>query len=166
MSDFAAKMKILDIIPGTSVDGPGLRTAIYFAGCAHHCPGCQNPQSWDFDSGIEMSMDELIKHIVENDFDVTLTGGDPLYQSHYLLPLLKKIKELGKSIWVYTGFRFEEILSDEIMRDLLPYIDVVVDGPYIEAQRDLHLRFKGSANQRLIDVKKSLGGRIVEWGGD
>lgn len=156
-------MRILDIVPGTSVDGPGLRTAIYVAGCSHRCPGCHNPQSWDFEAGREMSVESILKEIEENDFDVTLTGGDPMYSAEEILPLVSGIKDLGKDIWLYTGFRYEEIANNEKMSKLLPYLDVIVDGPFIESERDIHILFRGSRNQRLIDVKKSTPTEIVEW---
>ena len=156
-------MRILDIVPGTSVDGPGLRTAIYFAGCEHKCPGCHNPQSWDFDGGQDMSIDEIIAVVIENDFDVTFTGGDPLYSTETILPLAREIRRIGKSIWCYTGFRYEEIVSHPRMRELMEYSDVLVDGPFVESLRDVHLLFRGSSNQRLIDLHKSTPDSIVEW---
>ena len=156
-------MRILDIVPGTSVDGPGLRTAIYFAGCEHKCPGCHNPQSWDFDGGQDMSVDEIMAVVIENDFDVTFTGGDPLYSAEAILPLAREIRRIGKSIWCYTGFRYEEIVSHPRTRELMEYIDVLVDGPFVESLRDVHLLFRGSSNQRLIDLHKSTPDSIVEW---
>ena len=156
-------MRILDIVPGTSVDGPGLRTAIYFAGCEHKCPGCHNPQSWDFDGGQDMSIDEIMAVVIENDFDVTFTGGDPLYSTETILPLAREIRRIGKSIWCYTGFRYEEIVSHPRMRELMEYIDVLVDGPFVESLRNVHLLFRGSSNQRLIDLHKSTPDSIVEW---
>lgn len=155
-------MRVVDIVDGTSVDGSGLRTTIYFAGCNHHCPGCHNPHTWNFDAGIEMSRQEIIDRIVENDFDVTFSGGDPMYQSSDILPLARQIKSLGKTIWCYTGFLFEEILSSTEMSSLLPYIDVVVDGQFIESLKDTDLIFRGSSNQRIIDVRATLAsGNIV-----
>ena len=155
-------MRVVDIVDGTSVDGPGLRTTIYFAGCNHHCPGCHNPHTWNFDAGLEMSRQEIIDRIVENDFDVTFSGGDPMYQSSDILPLARQIKSLGKTIWCYTGFLFEEILSSPEMSSLLPYIDVVVDGQFIESLKDTDLIFRGSSNQRIIDVGATLAsGNIV-----
>lgn len=155
-------MRVVDIVDGTSVDGPGLRTTIYFAGCNHHCPGCHNPHTWNFDAGIEMSRQEIIDRIVENDFDVTFSGGDPMYQSSDILPLARQIKSLGKTIWCYTGFLFEEILSSPEMSSLLPYINVVVDGQFIESLKDTDLIFRGSSNQRIIDVGATLAsGNIV-----
>lgn len=156
-------MRIIDIVPGTSVDGPGLRTAIYFAGCSHRCPGCHNPQSWDFESGREMTVDEVMSEIIENDFDVTFTGGDPMYRAAELLPLAKRIKEAGKTIWCYTGFHYEDVVRDIRMSELLEHIDVLVDGPFIESLRDVHLQFRGSSNQRLIDIARSTPDNIIEW---
>lgn len=155
-------MRVVDIVDGTSVDGPGLRTTIYFAGCKHHCPGCHNPQTWSFDAGKDMSQQEIIDHIVENDFDVTFSGGDPMYQSSDIIPLAKQIKSMGKTIWCYTGFLFEEILSSPEMSKLLPYIDVVVDGLFVESLKDTELIFRGSSNQRIIDVPMSIhSGKVV-----
>lgn len=110
-----------------------------------------------------MSVESILKEIEENDFDVTLTGGDPMYSAEEILPLVSGIKELGKDIWLYTGFRYEEIANNEKMSKLLPYLDVIVDGPFIESERDIHILFRGSRNQRLIDIKKSTPTEIVEW---
>lgn len=156
-------MRVLDIIPGTSVDGPGLRTSIYFAGCEHHCPGCHNPQSWDPTAGYEMTVDEILKVIEENDFDVTFTGGDPLYRATELIPLAKEIRQRGYSIWCYTGYAYESIIRREDISELLSYVDVLVDGPFIEALKDVGLLFKGSSNQRLIDLRQSTVDEIVTW---
>lgn len=156
-------MKILDIVPGTSVDGPGLRTAIYFAGCAHKCEGCHNPQSWDFDGGREMSVEELMDVIIENDFDVTFTGGDPIYQAKDIIALAREIVKAGKDIWCYTGFRYEDLMLHDDAKELLRYVDVLVDGPFVNSLRDVHLLFRGSSNQRLVDIKKSTPNSVVEW---
>lgn len=106
-----------------------------------------------------MSADEILAHVDENASDVTLTGGDPLYQAEALLPLVKAIRRRGLSIWCYTGFTFEELLGTDApagSRELLENIDVLVDGPYAEALRDTGLMFRGSSNQRIIDVNASL----------
>lgn len=145
-------MRVVDIIEGTSVDGTGLRTSIYFAGCRHACPGCHNPSTWDFNAGHDMSVDELMEVIREADFNVTFTGGDPLYQAKEILPLAREIKSLGKTIWCYTGFTYEEIADHPDIAPLLELVDVLVDGPFIEAQRDTTLRFRGSSNQRIIPL--------------
>lgn len=144
-------MRILDIIEGTIVDGPGLRTSIYFSGCSHKCPGCHNPESWDLLNGKEVSVAEILKVVRENDFNVTFSGGDPLFQvNDGLLELAQKIREEGKTIWCYTGYTIEEIRSSRVLRQVLDYIDVLVDGPFVEELRDESLLFRGSSNQRII----------------
>jgi len=158
-----SRIRIMDIVDGTSVDGPGLRTSIYTAGCAHACPGCHNPDTWPFDAGYYATQDELLARIVRNDFNVTFSGGDPMYQASAIAPLAEEIRRLGYTIWCYTGFTFEQLLSDRASLALLRNIDVLVDGPFIEAIRDTDLRFRGSGNQRIIDVPASLTtGHIVE----
>lgn len=159
-------MRVLDIIDGTSVDGPGFRTAIYFAGCAHHCEGCHNPSSWPMDGGKEMDVASIMRRIRDNDFNVTFTGGDPLYQAAEILPLARAVKELGKTIWCYTGFHYEDLLRNKDMKSLLAYIDVLVDGEFILSRRDTSLLFRGSDNQRLIDLHKSSPDNIVLWKSD
>lgn len=155
---------VINISEGTSVDGPGLRTSIYFAGCSHQCPGCHNPQTWDIKAGKPTPMDELLKTIEYNDFNVTFTGGDPLYQLDEVTELARRIKsELHKNIWCYTGYLWENLIEDPSFRPLLETIDVLVDSPFILALRDTELRFRGSSNQRIIDVPKSLAsGTIIE----
>ena len=154
-------MRVLDIIHGSIVDGEGLRTSIYFAGCKHRCKGCHNPQSWDFNSGIDMSIDEIFEDIKKNNFNVTYSGGDPLYQNLYdLVALSKKIHSLGLDIWLYTGFTFEELLNDSKYKDILENVDVIVDGPFIEEKKDLSLLFRGSSNQRIL---KRNNGKFEEF---
>lgn len=158
------KAKILDIVKGTTVDGPGFRTSIYFAGCEHKCEGCHNPQSWDFHGGHDMSVEELMKIIEEEEFDVTLTGGDPLYQIDFITQLAPEIRKIGLGIWLYTGFKWEEIFKSDTFSLILPYIDVIVDSPFILSERDTDLLFRGSSNQRIIDVRKSvINGKLTEW---
>lgn len=155
-------IRILSIKYGTSVDGIGLRTSLYCAGCENHCPGCHNPQSWNEDGGEAISVDELYNRIVEADMNVTFTGGDPMYHPEGFIALASLIKRhTNKTIWCYTGYRFEELLSHPTRRQLVELCDVIVDGRYIEAERDLSLHFRGSRNQRIIDVKASLNGDIV-----
>ena len=156
-------LRVLDIARGTTVDGPGLRDSIYLAGCHHACEGCHNPQSWDMNGGKEMTDDEVMVILREDDFDVTFSGGDPMYRAEDVARLARRIRaELGKNIWCYTGFMFEDIVDKEPFRSLLDTIDVLVDGPFVLAGRDISLRFRGSGNQRIIDVKQSLAlGRTV-----
>lgn len=156
-------IRILDIRYGTSVDGPGLRTSIYCSGCENRCEGCHNPQSWDPDAGIETSVTELFEKIVEADMNVTFTGGDPMLRPEGFLQLARLVRErTDKTIWCYTGYRFEDLLLHPVRRALVELCDVVVDGPFILAERDLSLRFRGSRNQRIIDVSRSLNGTITE----
>lgn len=158
-------IRVLDVLSETTVDGPGFRTSIYCAGCAHQCPGCHNPQSWDFKAGVEKSVEELAQMVLADEFaDVTFSGGDPMYQAKEFARLARLIKEnSSKTIWCYTGFRFEE-LTAPAQQELLRSIDVLVDGPFVAAKRDVSLRFRGSSNQRLIDVQASLRkGCVVEW---
>lgn len=148
------QFNIMDIIRGTTVDGPGFRTAIYMAGCYHHCEGCHNPQSWDPEAGTIYSLSEIIRIVKEEDFDVTLTGGDPLYDPEKTLLLSREISKMGYKIWLYTGYTYEEILKSERLSKALTYVDTLVDGPYIAALRDPDLLFRGSSNQRIIHLKE------------
>ena len=145
---------IMEVMEQTMADGPGLRTSIYCAGCRHHCPGCHNPQSWDISHGHKMSIDDLMQVIKDDDIsNVSFSGGDPFYQVEGFTELAKRIKkETGKTIWCWTGFTYEEILADKQLSQMLPYIDVLVDGPYVEALRDPQLHFRGSSNQRIIHL--------------
>lgn len=156
-------MRVLDIIDGTTVDGPGFRTSIYFAGCCHHCEGCHNPTSWDMVGGREWTVDELMQRIIDNDMDVTFSGGDPMYQADDILPLAKEIRKLGKTIWCYTGFRYEQLSAHPSMNSLLEYVDVLVDGEFILSRRNTKLQFRGSDNQRIIDLSKSSMDDVVLW---
>lgn len=159
-------IRVLNILHDTTVDGPGFRTSIYCAGCSHHCPGCHNPQSWDFTAGFDMEIEQLMQEISGDPFaDVTFTGGDPFFQAEEFSSLARRIKaETTKTIWCYTGFRFEKLLSVPSCLRLLKELDVLVDGPFIMEQRSTDLLFRGSANQRLIDVKASLEtGNVVLW---
>lgn len=157
-------LRVLDIRRGTSVDGPGLRTSVYFAGCLHRCPGCQNPDSWDFEAGTPYSVESLAEILVNEGFDVTFTGGDPAYMAPALVPLAEKLRHEGIRIWMFTGFTFDELTALPAMDRLLPLIDVVVDGPYVESLRDLTLRFRGSSNQRLVDAGRSLAAKsVILW---
>lgn len=158
-------MRVLDILHGTIVDGPGLRTSIYFAGCKHHCPGCHNPESWDFSGGVERSVDDIFSEIEKNGFNVTLSGGDPLYQDiDELTALAKKIKDADLDLWVYTGFTIEEVFELKIYDKFLQYVDVVVDGPFEIKNRDTSLMFRGSSNQRILKLLHDENGDKISYG--
>ncbi len=157
-------MRILDIIEATTVDGPGFRAAVYFAGCAHDCPGCHNPQSHPFDGGYEITVSDLDRRLAVMDLDVTLSGGDPAYQADEAAALARAIRHRGHTVWLYTGFHFDDLIATPRGRALAESVDVIVDGPYIESLRDTRLQFRGSSNQRIIDAPASLAaGRPILW---
>lgn len=159
-------------------NGPGVRITLFVSGCTHHCKGCFNQEAWDFDYGLPFTqgtIDLILKMLSPNYVKgLTLLGGEPFEPQNQgpIVELLRKIKEVypEKSIWAFSGYLFDrDILSGrlgdwEITKEYLSYLDVLVDGPFIEAKKDLMLRFRGSSNQRLIDVPKSLvAGTVVEW---
>ena len=148
------KICIMEVVEQTMADGPGLRTSIYCAGCHHHCPGCHNPQSWDMANGHWVSVDSLMDVIKADEFsNVSFSGGDPFYQVEAFTALARRIKqETHKTIWCWTGFTIEEIQASEKLSQLLPYLDVLVDGPFLLEQRDTQLLFRGSPNQRIIHL--------------
>ena len=157
-------LRILSIIEDTMVDGPGFRTSIYCAGCSHNCPGCHNRQSWDFNQGQLMTTNEIMDVILADPFaNVTFSGGDPMFQAEGFTELAHAIHERSnKTIWCFTGFTFEALLAKPEQRKLLEQIDVLVDGPFVERLKDTDLLYRGSSNQRLIDVKESLKqGKVV-----
>ncbi|MBQ7423657.1 MAG: anaerobic ribonucleoside-triphosphate reductase activating protein [Prevotella sp.] len=159
-------ISVIKIIEDTTVDGPGFRTSIYCAGCQHECKGCHNPQSWDIAAGTMMETEDIMRVIEADPYaDVTFSGGDPMYQAEGFAELARAIRSrTTKNIWCYTGFTFEALLKMPAQRELLELVDVLVDGPFIESKKDPDLLFRGSSNQRLIDVKASLkAGEVVLW---
>ena len=155
------KFRIIDIIRGTTVDGPGFRTSIYLAGCNHHCQGCHNPQTWDFNNGTETELSEILDIVEEEDFNVTLTGGDPLYNPETTRILIHELKRNRRNVWVYTGYTWEEIIASPLLLSAIQEADVVVDGKFQEEMKNTDLPFRGSENQRLIDIQKSLSSNHV-----
>lgn len=153
-----SSISILDIVHDTTVDGPGFRTSIYAAGCRHACPGCHNPQSWDIGGGKRITVDALFETVVQAEFaNVSFTGGDPLMQAGAFTELARRIKtETRKTIWCYTGYTFEQVVLSPSLSQILPHLDVLVDGRFIAAQKDESLRFRGSHNQRIIDVGATM----------
>lgn len=151
-------IRVISILDETTADGPGFRISIYCAGCENQCPGCHNPQTWDVNAGKDMTVDELFDHIVADEFsNVTFSGGDPMLRPLGFARLARRIKtETDKNIWCYTGYTFEHLMTRPDARELLRWIDVLVDGPFILARRDEDLLFRGSSNQRILDVPKSL----------
>lgn len=153
-------IRISGIIEESYTDGVGIRFSVFTQGCAHNCPGCQNPNTHDFKGGCLVTIESIVDKVLSNPMldGITLTGGDPLYQVDACIELCKQLKEKSPAmtVWCYTGFTWEEILGNPEQRKLLNYIDILVDGPYLESKRQLSLRFRGSSNQRIIDVKQSL----------
>lgn len=159
-------LSILDILEETTADGPGFRTSIYAAGCPNACPGCHNPESWDIRRGHPMSTEEILQKVLDDPFaDVTFSGGDPMFQPEGFAELAQAIKENSdKNIWCYTGYTFEQLLNSTRHTRLLQYIDVLVDGRFRQELRDESLYFRGSSNQRLIDVPASLkNGKAIAY---
>ena len=151
-------ISILEIVEDTTVDGPGFRTTVYCAGCPNRCPGCHNPQSWDIANGHYVDIEDILEVMLADPFaDVTFSGGDPMFQPAGFTALAKAIKERsGKNIWCYTGYLFEDLLKNAQQKELLEHIDVLVDGRFVEVLKSDELRFRGSSNQRIIDVPASL----------
>ena len=132
---------------------------IFTQGCPHHCPGCHNPQTHDFQGGKDADTDQILEQIFDNPLTsgVTFSGGEPFVQADALVPLAEVIKARGKHLMIYTGYLLEELqaMDRPCVKRLLELADILVDGPYIEEQRDLTLQYRGSANQRVIDLNKS-----------
>ncbi|MBR2833314.1 MAG: anaerobic ribonucleoside-triphosphate reductase activating protein [Bacilli bacterium] len=144
--------------PDSIVDGEGVRTVVWTQGCSHNCKGCHNPTTHDFKGGFEVDTKELIEEIIELEGQegITFSGGDPMFQTEACIEIAKYAKENNLDIWCYTGFKFEDIVNIPKFREFLKYIDVLVDGKFIEEEKSLNLDFRGSRNQRIIDVEKSL----------
>lgn len=168
-----AEIKTFDV-----ANGPGIRVSLFVSGCTHRCPGCFNAQAWDFDYGkpfTEETIDYIIDTLSFGAYQgVTFLGGEPLERVNQqgLLPLAKKIKEVypDKTIWCFTGYELERDIMGRMMKEwpetseLLSYIDVLVDGPFIEALKNIRLTFRGSENQRIIKLQETLKtGNIVLW---
>ena len=169
MSD-VRDIRLFGTVEDSIVDGPGLRYAVFVQGCSHRCPGCHNPESHDPAGGELRAIDELVDEIAANGLitGVTLTGGDPFDQVEASAELAHRIKAAGLNLWTYTGYTYEELVaraeSDPATRQLLEATDVLVDGPFIEAQKSLLLPWRGSANQRVIDLTATRRtGNVVEW---
>lgn len=154
------KINIAGTIPDSIVDGPGVRYVVFAQGCNHHCKGCHNPQTWDFNKGKLVEVKELFDDIMKSVISkrVTFSGGDPFYQVPAFVELAKMLNQEGFEIIAYTGFTFEELMSDldNDYINLLEQIDYLIDGKFEEDKKSLSLKFMGSSNQRIIDVQKSI----------
>ena len=161
-------MRIAGTVSESIVDGPGLRLTVFTQGCPHRCPGCHNPQTHDPEGGSWADTEDILAAAAENPLldGITLSGGDPFLQPVPCLALAEGAHKIGLNVWTYTGYTWEALLeeNDAEKLALLKETDVLVDGPFLLAERSLELRFCGSRNQRLIDVKKSLAeDKVVLW---
>ena len=160
-------LKLAGIAEDSIVDGPGIRTAFYVQGCPHHCPGCHNPETWEYTGGTEMEEETLLKIVQSNPLcrGVTFSGGEPFTQAEGLAKLAELLKGNGYEVASYTGFTFEQLYENgtDAQKRLLSLIDVLVDGPFLLAEKSLELNFRGSRNQRVLNVPQSLkAGKAVE----
>ena len=154
------KIRLADgnLLTDSIVDGEGLRAVLWTQGCSHNCKGCHNPETHDFNKGVLVEVDEvkqLIKDLTLQD-GITFSGGDPFFQPEPCIEIAKFAKEEGLNVWAYTGFLFEDLIKNEKMREFLNYIDVLVDGKFELDNKSLNLKFRGSTNQRIINVPRSL----------
>ncbi len=156
------KLRIAGTVNDSIVDGPGIRFTVFTQGCPHHCEGCHNPQTHDFNGGSEADIDEIISKFLSNPLldGITLSGGEPMCQAKALVPIAKAAREHGLNVITYTGYTYEQLIEGANdtngWRELLDYVDFLIDGRFELSQRSLELHFKGSRNQRVIDVKSSL----------
>ncbi len=150
---------LADIISDSIVDGPGLRTTLFCQGCPHHCPGCHNPETWPFEGGTPLDTDTIMNIIRSNPLSrgVTFSGGEPFAQPEGFTELAIALKSKGYEVASYSGYTFEQLFKGtEAQQELLRHIDILIDGPYLQDERSLSLSFRGSKNQRIINVPKSL----------
>lgn len=158
MDALDTKIRLFGVANDSIVDGPGLRYSVYTQGCSHHCKGCHNAESWAFEGGTETTIGALIDDIAQNKLihDVTLSGGDPFEQAGPVAVLATELKKRGYGLWAYSGYTLEELTekakSDEDIKTILETIDVLVDGRFEEDKRSLDLKWKGSSNQRVINM--------------
>lgn len=155
-------LQVAGFLDHSFVNGEGFRSVVFLSGCNHHCPGCHNLSMQSFNYGDILSSKEVFEKIKKNApliNGVTFSGGDPFEQSERLVPLLENIKSLGLTIWFYTGYTYDQLLENESFSQLLPYIDVLVDGRFEEAYKTDTKKYIGSSNQRIL---KLLDGSIQE----
>ena len=150
------------IVGDSIVDGPGIRTTIFSQGCPHHCPGCHNPETWAFGCGTQMEEEQIVQIVKSNPLcrGVTFSGGEPFSQAAGFAKLAKLLKAQGYEVASYSGYTFEVLLQGTPeQQELLRSIDILIDGPFIQSEKSLELAFRGSRNQRILDVPKSLAAR-------
>ncbi|MBR3020425.1 MAG: anaerobic ribonucleoside-triphosphate reductase activating protein [Clostridia bacterium] len=160
------RIRIAGTVNDSIVDGPGLRFTVFVQGCPHHCPGCHNPETHDPNGGHETDTERLIEHMKKNPLlsGLTLSGGEPMEQPEACLELAKAAHSMGLNVWCYTGYTWEELIGERNQKrmNLLEEVDKLVDGPFVLNQRSLELDFRGSKNQRIIDVKEALSSDQID----
>ena len=158
-------LDLAGIVTDSIVDGPGIRTCIFCQGCPHHCEGCHNPETWEFGTGTPMEAQRLLEIVRSNPLcrGVTFSGGEPFAQAEGFAQLAELLKDAGYEVATYSGYTFEQLLQQEDALPLLEQLDLLVDGPFVEAQKSIELKFRGSANQRVLDVPASLAAKQAVW---
>ncbi|MBQ3258135.1 MAG: anaerobic ribonucleoside-triphosphate reductase activating protein [Oscillospiraceae bacterium] len=152
-------LDLAGIVNDSIVDGPGIRMTVFAQGCPHHCHGCHNPETWQFGCGTPMEEERIADIVATNPLcrGVTFSGGEPFAQAEGFAKLAQLLKARGYEVASYSGYTFEQLINGtDAQKELLQSIDVLIDGPFIMAQRSLEVPFRGSRNQRIIDVKQSL----------
>ena len=168
MSEIPSVIRLFGLVTDSIVDGPGFRVSIFTQGCPHHCPGCQNPETHDPAGGSERNVADVVREILQTKYldGLTFSGGDPLLQPEAVIEIAKAAKNAGLNIWLYTGWTFEQIqkgAAGEKAKEALTQLDVLVDGPFVEKLKTGNAIWRGSDNQRLIDVQRSLAeGSVIE----
>ena len=164
----SATIRLAGVVRESIVDGPGIRFVVFCQGCPHHCKNCHNAETHSFSLGFSCEISKILNAIDENPLlsGVTFSGGEPVCQPEGFLELAKAVKKRNLNIIMYSGYTFEQIMhmseKNQSIKELLTYIDILIDGQYDEEQRDLTLMFRGSRNQRVIDVKETLtAGEVV-----
>ena len=159
-------LNLSGIVSDSIVDGPGIRTTVFSQGCPHHCPGCHNPETWAFGAGTEVPAEAVVDMVRANPLcrGVTFSGGEPFAQPEAFAHLARLLKGQGYEVASYSGYTFEELLGgSDAQRELLSSIDVLIDGRFVLAEKSLEIAFRGSRNQRILDVRSSLeAGSAVE----
>ena len=159
-------LNLSGIVEDSIVDGPGIRMTIFSQGCPHHCPGCHNPETWEFGCGTDIDEERILDIVRSNPLcrGVTFSGGEPFAQAEGFARLAKLLKQAGYEVASYSGYTFEQLQKGSTaQKELLRSIDILIDGPFIQAEKSLELVFRGSRNQRILDVPKSLAAGEAVW---
>ena len=159
-------LRIAGFADDSIVDGPGIRFTVFCQGCPHHCPGCQNPETWPMEGGTLFSPEDILRRVQSNPLvrGVTLSGGEPFAQAEDNAALAHLLHDAGYEVAAYTGYTFEQLVHGTLAQQaLLRELDVLVDGPFLLAQRSLDLLFRGSGNQRILNVPQSLQAGSAVW---